>query len=457
VIHSSNAVSTEIRSMGTATGPSSFCGLPTFFQESVTFFPFMHFITRIAPDSLALCLGYVAFLSVFGLCLDDTNAEPYLAVRLGYKCSQCHFNPTGGGKRNRFGTIFSQTEMPNRVVSAHDINRFLSLSRSWSDDGDEATNADATAEVKNASPVESTFYSGYLTKFLSVGGDFRLNYRATLNNAGGDSNTFDTTQGTLYGSLEVLEGVLSFYLDEKVAPGGAISREIFGLVRGPWNSHLKAGRMFLPFGLRLQDDTAFIREITGFNFGVQDVGVEVGIEPGPWSMNVAVSNGSQGSADDNKDKQVTGSVSFVQRYWRLGAHATWNNTSAAKRIAVGSFAGLNLGGIDVGGIQLERVTLLGEIDQIIDEFKIGSRRRQLLLYGALNYELLKGVNLKFAYDFADPDLSISDNSFVRASAGVEYTVTQFTQLRAFYRFRDETRNSPRDGESMLDFEIHVFF
>ena len=40
---------------------------------------------------------------------------------------------------------------------------------------------------------------------------------------------------------------------------------------------------------------------------------------------------------------------------------------------------------------------------------------------------------------------------------VEYTVTQFVQLRAFYRFRDDVETSPRDDESELDFEIHLFF
>ena len=84
-------------------------------------------------------------------------------------------------------------------------------------------------------------------------------------------------------------------------------------------------------------------------------------------------------------------------------------------------------------------------------------QRQLLLYGAINYEILKGLNLKFTYDFADPDMSESNDSFIRASTGFEYTMTQFTQLRVFYRFRDATRNNPRDGESMLDFEIHLFF
>ena len=405
---------------------------------------------------LVSCLQGLAVVAILGLWPDTTHAEPYLAVRYGYKCSQCHSNPTGGGKRNLFGTIFSQTEMPNKVVSGRDMTRLLNLSRSWFEEGGEVNTKAESKNMEEDFSVGSTFHSGYVTDFLSLGGDFRFNYRATFNGSN-DTNSFNTTQGNLYGSVELLDGALSFYLDEHVAPGGATSREVFGLLRGPWNSYLKAGRMFLPFGLRLQDDTAFIREVTGFNFGVQDVGVEVGLEPGPWSMSLAVSNGSQGSSDNNTDKQVTGLVSFIQRYWRLGAQSTWNNTPGAKRVAVGAFAGVNLGALEIPGLDLEPVTLLGEIDHIVDDFRSGSMQRQLLLYGAVNYEIMKGLNLKFTYDFADPDMSESDDSFIRASTGFEYTMTQFTQLRVFYRFRDATRSNPRDGESLLDFEIHLFF
>ena len=369
----------------------------------------------------------------------DLRAEPYLAVRHGYKCSQCHVNPTGGGMRTRFGNIYAQTRLPREVLSSRQVRSFL--------DGD--------PDGPDDSPVDailpaSSYFSGRFADVAALGGDFRLNYRTVFGGADDESSSFDLAAGNLYGALELLGGGLTVYLDEDVAPGGASAREAFGLLRGPKSSYLKAGRIMLPFGLRIEDDEAFVRELTGFNFGVQDLGVEAGWEPGPWSMAVAASNGSQGSSDDNKDKQATALVSFIDRHWRLGTHATWNNAATANRFAVGGFAGVGFGPL----------ALLGEIDHVVDELEEVAGEpttHQLLVYGAASYEVTRGVNLRFAYDWADPDTGKSDDSFIRLSWGIEYFPVQFVQLRAFYRYRDDIEASPRDDESVLDFELHVFF
>lgn len=174
-------------------------------------------------------------------------SEPYLAVRGGYKCSQCHTNITGGGKRNAFGSIYTQTTLPYKIISASSLQNLLGYR--------DAADADY-----------GTFVANTLADFLSFGANLRVENRTTFSEGPLEtSNSFDITEANLYIEAQLLRDFLSFYVDERLGPSAAGSREIFGLIRVPrWgNVYFKGGKFLLPYGWRLQDDSAFIRDRNG--------------------------------------------------------------------------------------------------------------------------------------------------------------------------------------------------
>ncbi|MDZ7309582.1 MAG: hypothetical protein ONB49_21340, partial [candidate division KSB1 bacterium] len=266
-------------------------------------------------------------------------------------------------------------------------------------------------------------------------------------------NSLDITEGNLYLQMEVIKDLLSIYLDETITPGSASNRESFVLVKNlPLNAYLKAGRLLLPYGLRLLDDDSFIRQKTGFNYDNQDLGAEIGFEPGPFSLSVAGSNGTQGGAEVNLDKQFSAVGSVVLRHLRVGGSFSRNRVAQTLTYTYGGFAGLNVG----------RFTLLGEADIIEERVKGQEKNRekfgdQLAAFAELDFLLTQGINLKTAYDFYDPRRKLKEDERNRLTVGLEAFLTQFLQFRGLYRFAESVPQKPREREDQLILEIHAFF
>ena len=188
-----------------------------------------------------------------------SRAEPYLAVQQGLKCMACHVNPTGGGMRNTFGDVWGQTVLPAKRV----------------DTGDP--------------------WIGELSRFLAIGGNLRASASATDVPNQPKASSFDTDEMRVYLEVRAIPDRLSLYVDQRLAPGGSANQEAYGRLWFDDNRfYVKAGQMYLPYGLRLQDDTAFIRQVPGINFTTPDHGVEAGVELAQWSAQLAVSNGTAG-------------------------------------------------------------------------------------------------------------------------------------------------------------------
>ncbi len=336
------------------------------------------------------------------------GGEPHIALREGLKCSTCHVNPTGGGLRNGYGALFTQTSVTPLL-----------------------------REMSRRAPD----FSGDLGSSVTLGGDLVVANRSQLPIEGEDArNSFVVDSGNLYIQARLIPGRLSLYIDESVAPGGASNREALVLVEGIGAAgYLKAGRLVPPFGIRLADDEAFVRQVTGFNFDNQDLGVEFGLEPGPLSLAVAVTNGSGGTIDGNLGKQVAVSGSFWTEAAALGASAAYNDARGVRRIVVGPFASAHLGA----------VTLTGEIDLIRDEVRDQGRddRAQVVGFASLDYWYRDAIDFRVAFDYHDPYDDYGEDERSRLSLGLEAFLTPFLSASAFYRFKDSV---PQDGPGNAD-------
>jgi hypothetical protein len=85
------------------------------------------------------------------------------------------------------------------------------------------------------------------------------------------------------------------------------------------------------------------------------------------------------------------------------------------------------------------------------------RRRRLL--GELNFWVHQGVNLKFAYEFFDRNRDISNDrdGQERFTFGLEPFVTQFLQVRLFYRLNRFIPQNASQNQDELLLQFHVFF
>ena len=566
------------------------------------------------------------FIIIIILKANESTAEPYMAVREGYKCSQCHVNPTGGGMRNSFGRIYSQIDLPIKTISPKDlewlqgtlfnhddkrsdeeletcledarlnpeleklakdiINAEIELTnvenicedvpkeyfepfceteqidvacaidevkfqfacekepqfrnfcnmnfeanpdpdyleaesildpsrqklRNFCAIGQEQLSfycnkqdefraacgnpelmssfckpkdpnqliADCKKNIKTAEKARqtevnqlrakrqeklkdlheecqkearlsepaadsSTIFNPSIGKFISFGADYRLdNVTRTRGEEDKTQNEFRTREANVYILANLIGEFLQFYLDERFAPGVS-NREIYGLIRFPiLNAYFKGGNLLPPYGLRILDDTAFIRQVTGFNYNISKEGVEIGLEPGPLSLSLALTDG----LSDDFPSLFSSVGSLVFRNFRIGGSFAHDEGDDESRILFGFFTGLRLG----------KFTFLGEFDRIRDmdkENKITTNQHVLLT--ELNYLAFKGFNTKITYEFLDPDTDIKKDESQRLSFGVEPFITQFFQVSLFYRWNFFRENVPVSRADELIFQIHMFF
>lgn len=359
-------------------------------------------------------MRYLAVFPAFILTMASlAGAEPYIAVRTGFKCSQCHVNGTGGGKRTDYGNVYSQY----KLLMATPLNDSLPYS-----------------------------FDPKLNKSISLGGNLRVEqaHISDYSYGGKEAGSSDAPafrESNIYVNIELVKGFLSAYLDETV--GSTVgNREMYGSFTPAPGLWMKFGNMLLPYGFRLMDDYAFIRQQTEYTYGRSGLGYELGWEPGPISLVANVTG---------ENFSTVGSLIFrnmpVLRTVRVGGTYGGGIKKAdrGKNQSYGAF----------GGFALGMFTFLAERDYI---------QRDTLNAVADYYELdflpVQGGNFKFTYEYFWPDTKIpkAQNGRARTAVGFEPFLTSFLQVGLYYRKNEWIPQSVGiANQDEIYGRLHVFF
>ena len=375
-------------------------------------------LTRVAALAATL-LGLAA----------TARAEPYLAVRTGAKCSACHVNQTGGGKRTPFA-----------YIHAHDILDDLDLL---------------------PIPKDVKAFNGEINNYVSLGSDLRIRNTTVFEDrqsraTGGvprnrafrrsvTSNDFDVNEFLVYGQLDLWPDVATVYVDENFTDG-ATNREVFGLLRGflPWDTYVKAGRLFPAFGLRVFDDQAFIRARTGYTFQNPDEGAEIGFGPGPFFLATSITNGEPGDKDVAATVNGYGVFEDIPVVRTIMAGASFARQTDKRKVAA-----------FYGGSNLWRFSYVAELDWIDDKTPASlAARDQYAAYGELNFLLLSWLNLRGTFDFVKVSHAQDQT---RYAIGAEPFINRVIQPRIQYRINNGPGSKPEQNRDELVLELHMFF
>ncbi len=342
---------------------------------------------------------------------EHAAAEPYLAVQKGMQCSNCHSSPAGGGKRTVYGNVFAQSELAARR---------LGDGKAW---------------------------TGEVTKWLAIGADLRASFEdIDVPNRSGTSD-IDFNRGTFYAEATLIPNRLSLYVDEQFSPNDFETREIYVRLNSKdakW--FVAGGEFYLPYGLRLQDDTAFVRQATGINFANTDRGLLGGYNFGPWSTIASITDGS-GAGRNGAGNQVSLISSYTQATWRAGVSVNVNDDDAGDRTMFGLFGGLKTGPF----------AWLAEIDSISDNVSPGVTADAFAGLLEANWTIRGKNNLKLSYDYLDPNIDISEDQQVRYSLVWEHSPMQFIQARIGYRLYDGIPQVDAQNRKVFFAELHGFF
>lgn len=321
------------------------------------------------PMSNRLRFLFVFVLMGFFISGKEAQALPRYSAEYGQNCTLCHVNPTGGGMRSAYATQFL---IPEEIAA-----------NGWPED-------------------EAALFSPQISPNIAVGTDLRTLIYQQEEGKG----SILTMQGDLYLDL-TLSSTYSAYIEQGLDGRG----EVFGMIRNGWlDSYLKVGRFMPDFGWRFSDHQMFNRryllETQGTNTPstLLSSGFEVGVSPGIVTATAALLGSNQNQGDNYAGRILLQESVGVLRFGVGGSVLRKQSVAGHHRAAGG-----------IWYISAGPLTWLGEVDETRQEGRLGRLVTQEVTVG-----LRRGLDLRLAYNFQDPDRAIRNGSRQKYGAGFSY-------------------------------------
>jgi hypothetical protein len=344
------------------------------------------------------------------------QALPLYASREGKTCVTCHYDPNGGGMRNDFGFLYGK----NR----HGLDT-------------EAKWAKVTIDPR-------------LNDWIAIGADTRVLYIASHIEGGRTLalSTFFPMQGQLnlaltphdYVTLVMSRGIRT----DKVAGEDYEARELYGLIHElPHDLYAQIGRFRLPFGLRQDDHTSYVRT-TGFlpyNSQQDDVGIEIGAAGSSYTGQLSFTNG-QGTILSGERAQTLAGKATIVRPRILGGVSgfhQYNESVGIKQDRWAAFASTTW----------QKLTLLGEYGGGTQR-AFGTTTNLWAAFAELDYRLARGINLRGKFDYLDPAKGVGGDRYRRWLVETDLVPVPFTEVKLSYRDHDEG-SAPKYQEYLVQF------
>ena len=365
-------------------------------------------------------LGYLRvslLAAVLGLLVaPSAQALPLYASREGKTCVTCHYDPNGGGMRNDFGFLYGK----NR----HGLDT-------------EAKWAKVTIDPR-------------LNDWVAIGADTRILYIASHIQGGRTLalSTFFPMQGQLNLALtphDYLTVVVSHGIrTDKVAGEDYVARELYGLIHGlPHDLYAQIGRFRVPFGLRQDDHTSYIRT-TGYlpyNSQQDDVGIEIGAAGSSYTGQLSFTNGEGTILSGERAQTLAGKATIVRPRILGGVSGfhQYNENLGIKQDRWAAFASTTW----------QKVTLLGEYGGGTQR-AFGTTTNLWAAFAELDYRLARGINLRGKFDYLDPAKGVGGDRYRRWLVETDLVPVPFTEVKLSYRNHDE-RPTPEFQEYLVQF------